>query len=131
MEQKESLETCAHISQLPNSVQNKINNLLTNSIMTSGIIVSGVLLAIDQLFRMEQLAVSSTSCLVNDSWLQINKDSSGHMLASSGLGEKGGEGIISKSFVRGHVTVGLDSMLQAVQLPAGITDLTTGLANVD
>ena len=131
MEQKETLQTCAHISKLPNSVQNKINNLLTNSIMSSGIIVSGILLAIDQLFRMEKLAVSSTSCLVNHSWLQINKDSSGHMLASSSLGEKGGEGIISKGLVRGHVAVRLDSMLKAVQLPTGITDLNTGLANVD
>ena len=30
-----------------------------------------------------------------------------------------------------HLTIGLDAMLQAVQLPASVTDLDTGLADVD
>jgi len=30
-----------------------------------------------------------------------------------------------------HLAVGLDAMLQAVELPAGISDLDTGLADVD
>ena len=30
-----------------------------------------------------------------------------------------------------HLTIGLDAVLEAVQLPAGITNLDTGLADVD
>jgi hypothetical protein len=30
-----------------------------------------------------------------------------------------------------HLAIGLDAVLQAVQLPAGVTDLDTGLADVD
>jgi hypothetical protein len=30
-----------------------------------------------------------------------------------------------------HLAIGLDAVLQAVQLPAGITDLDAGLADVD
>jgi hypothetical protein len=53
------------------------------------------------------------------------------MLSSSCLGEEGGEGVITKGLVRGHVTIRLDAVLQAVELPAGIADLATSLANVN
>ncbi len=55
------------------------------------------------------------------------------MLSSSSLTEEGVEGIVSASngLVRGHLTVWLDSMLQAVELPACIANLHTGLTNVD
>lgn len=64
--------------------------------------------------------------------LQVHKHGTRHVLASSGLAEKGVEGIISASngLVCGHLAIRLDSMLQAVQLPAGISDLDSGLANV-
>jgi len=55
------------------------------------------------------------------------------MFASASLAEEGVEGIVSTSngFVRWHLSIGLDAMFQAVQLPTGITDLATGLSNVD
>ena len=55
------------------------------------------------------------------------------MLSSSSLAEEGVESIItvSNGLVRGHLTIGLDTVLQAVELPAGITDLGTGLAKMN
>lgn len=55
------------------------------------------------------------------------------MLSGTGFGEKGVEGIITATngLVRGHLTIGLDAVLEAVELPARIADLDTGLANVD
>ena len=55
------------------------------------------------------------------------------MLASSGLAEEGVEGVVTTSdgLVGGHLAVGLDAVLQAVQLPAGIANLDSGLADVD
>lgn len=63
----------------------------------------------------------------------INEHGAGHVLAGTSLGEEGVEGIVAAAdgLVRRHLAVGLDAVLQAVQLPAGITDLDTGLANVD
>ena len=51
------------------------------------------------------------------------------MLTSSGLGKKSVEGIISTTdcLIRRHLTIGLDTMLEAVKLPAGVTGLHTGL----
>lgn len=71
--------------------------------------------------------------LTNNSWLQVNKDGPGDILPSSSLTEKGCERVIiaSTGLAAGHVAIGLDSMLQAVQLPAGVAHLDTGLANVN
>ncbi len=37
----------------------------------------------------------------------------------------------AQALVAGHGAVRLDAVLEAVQLPAGIADLTAGLAHVD
>ena len=55
------------------------------------------------------------------------------MLASSSLGEEGVESIITSTdgLVRWHLTVWLNTVLEAEELPAGITDLDTGLSDVN
>ena len=54
------------------------------------------------------------------------------MLSSTGLRKERGEGVITThELVGGHVSVGLDAMLEAVKLPAGIADLAAGLTDVD
>ena len=70
--------------------------------------------------------------ITNDSWLQINEDRSWDMFSSTGLREEGGEGVVAThELVRGHVPIGLDAMLQAVELPTGIADLAAGLTDVN
>ena len=72
---------------------------------------------------MEELAVGASSDLIDDSWFEIDEDGSGDVLASAGFGEKGVKGVVSTadSLVGGHLSVGLDSMLKAVELPARVT----------
>ena len=55
------------------------------------------------------------------------------MLSSSGLAKEGVEGVISatNSLVRRHLAVGLDAVLETVELPASISNLDTGLSSVD
>ena len=55
------------------------------------------------------------------------------MLSGASLAEEGVEGVVAAAdgLVGGHLTVGLDAMLQAVQLPAGVADLNAGLPHVD
>ena len=61
--------------------------------------------------------------LINDSRLKIDKNWSRDVFSGSGLGEKGVEWVISSSngLIWRHLTVGLDSVLKAVEFPAGIT----------
>jgi hypothetical protein len=55
------------------------------------------------------------------------------VLASTSLGEEGVESIIATTdgLVGGHLAIRLDTVLEAEELPAGITDLDTGLTNVN
>merc|ERR1712213_240137 len=131
MEQKESLKSSTGVSELPNPVENQVDNLLSDGVVSSGVVVSGVLLSVDELLGMVQLTIGSASGLIDDSRLQINEDGSWDVLASSSLGEEGLEGVVPEGLVGGHVAVGLDAMFEAVELPAGVSDLATGLADVD
>ena len=83
VEKEESLQSRTLVSQLTNTVQDKINNFFSNSVVSTSIIIGSVFLSSDQLFRMEQLSVSSCSYFVDDSWFQINEDSSWDMFSGS------------------------------------------------
>lgn len=69
----------------------------------------------------------------NDGGFQVNEDRSGDVLPSPGLTEEGCERVIvpSHGLVTRHLAVWLDTMFQAVELPAGVPHLNTSLANVD
>jgi len=133
VEDKESLETSALISELSDSVEAEINDFLTDGVVTTGEVVGGILFTRDKLLWVEELSVGSGSDLIDDSWLEIKEDGSWDVLASTGLREEGVESIITTSngLVRWHLTVWLDSVLEAEKLPACVTDLDTGLTNVD
>ena len=131
MKHKEALYVRGVLSQPFQPVHRNLYLLLPNGVVAPGVVVGSVLLSVDQLLRMVKLTVSSNSGLVNDSWLQVNEDSSWNVLSASGLGEEGLEGVISEGLVRGHAAIGLDSMLEAVELPTGVSNLDSGLADMD
>ena len=64
VEDQETLETSTLISELPDSVEDKVDDFLTNGVVTTGIVVGGVFLAGDQLFWVEQLSVGASSDLI-------------------------------------------------------------------
>ena len=89
------------------------------------------------MFKPEILGTASKNCQINlptdNGGLQVHEDSPGHVLPSSGLGEEGVEAVVSgpDGLVGGHLAIRLNAVLQAVELPAGVTDLATSLADVD
>ena len=87
----------------------------------------------DELFRVEELSVGSSPHFINNSWLQVQEHCSRNVFSSPGLAEEGVEGVIttSDSLVRGHLTIRLDTVLQTVQFPTSISDLYTGLTEMD
>jgi hypothetical protein len=98
--------------------------------MATGVVVGGILLTGDELLRVVELTVGTSTDLVTHSGLKIDHDGTGDVLASTSLREKGVEGVVTATdgLVRRHLTIGLDSVLEAVKLPAGITGLDTSLA---
>jgi len=130
---EETLETSALIGKLSDSVEAEINDLLTDGVMTTGEVVGGILLSGDELLGVEQLSVGAGTDLVDDCGLEIEEHRAGDVLASTSLGEEGVESVVTTTdgLIGGHLTVRLDSVLEAEELPAGVTDLDTGLTDVD
>merc|ERR1719310_495284 len=96
-------------------------------------VVRSILLAADQLLRMEKLTVGAGPHLVNHRRLEVHEDRARHVLARARLGEERVEGIVAAAdrLVARHLTVRLDPVLQAEKLPARVPDLETRLADVD
>jgi hypothetical protein len=133
MEDQEALETGALIGELADAVEDQVDDFLANGVVTTSVVVGGVFLAGDQLLGVEQLTVGSGADFIDDSWFQVNEDGTWDVLASSSFAEEGVEGVIATSdgLVRGHLTIWLDSVLEAVEFPTGVTDLDTGLTNMN
>ena len=133
VEDEETLETSALIGELSDSVEAEIDDLLTNGVVSSGEVVGGIFLSGDELLGVEKLSVGSGSDLIDNGGLEIEEDGSGNVLSGTGLGEEGVEGIITTTdgFVGWHLTIWLDSVLKAEEFPAGVTNLDTGLTDVD
>ena len=76
---------------------------------------------------------SSKYFLTDNSGFQVYEDSTRNVFSRSSFAEKGVKGIITTAdgFVARHLAIRLNSMLQAVQLPTSISNLNSGLANVD
>ena len=111
-----------------------VDNLLSDCVVTTSIVVGSILLSTDDLLGVIKLAECSTSDLVTHGWFKINVDSTGNVLARSRFTEEGAVGIINSTaggLGRSHCTVGVDAMLQAVQLPAAVTSLDTSLAEMN
>jgi hypothetical protein len=82
---------------------------------------------------VEQLSVGSGSDFIDDSWLEIEEDTSWYVLTGTGFTEESVEGIISSTdgLIGWHLTIGLDTVFQTEELPTGVTDLGTSLSDVD
>jgi hypothetical protein len=133
VEDEETLETSALIGELADSVEAEINDLTTDGVMSSGEVVSGIFLSGDELLGVEQLSVGSGSDLIDNGGLEIEEDGSGDVLTGTSLGEEGVESVVTTTdgLIGGHLTVRLNSVLEAEEFPACVTDLDTGLSNVD
>jgi len=133
VEEEKSLKTSTLIGKFSDPVENQIDELFSDGVVTTSVVVGGIFFTSDQLLWMEQLPVGSGPNLVDNGWFKINENSPWHVFAGTSLREKGVEGVVttSDSFIRRHLTVWLDAVLEAVELPAGITDLSTGLTDVN
>jgi len=122
----------AVVSELANAIEDEVDDLLANRVVAAGEVVRRVLLAADELLRVEQLTVRARAHLVDHGRLEVHEDRARHVLARARLAEERVERIVAAAnrLVRGHLTVRLDAVLEAEELPARVTDLETGLADL-
>ena len=69
----------------------------------------------------------------DDGRLEVDEDRAGHVLAGAGLGEEGVECVVAAAdrLVGRHLAIGLDAVLEAVQLPARVAGLHAALTKMD
>jgi hypothetical protein len=133
MENQESLQSSTVIRQLANPIETEIHDFFANGVMATCKVVGSIFFAADELFRVEELTVCASAHLVDDGWLEIYKNRTRDVFACTSFTEESVEGIITAadSGVTGHLTIRLNAMFEAVQLPTSIADLDPGLSNVD
>jgi len=132
VEDEETLKSGTVISELSDTIKDKIDNFFANGIVTTSVVVGGILFSRDQLLRVVQLTVGAGSDFIERSRLKIDEHCARDVFSSSSFREKGVEGIVTTTdgFVGRHLTIRLDSMLKAVKLPTAVTHLNSGLTNM-
>jgi len=136
VENHETLKTGTLVSLFTKSVKNKVDNFFTDGVVTTGVIIGGIFLSGDELFWVEQLAVRTRTDFVNDGWFQIKEDSTGDVFTSTSFGEESTirvvVGIIIVAIADGwFLPVRLNAVLEAEKFPTRITELDTGLTDMD
>ena len=131
VEDQETLQSGAVVGNMTDLVEHLVDEFFAHCVMTSSVIVGGIFLARDHLLWMEQFPISSGPDFIDHIRLQIDVDRPRHIFALSRLGEEGAEARVGISGLSlfGEESIRLNPVLQAVQLPAGIGDLNTGLAD--
>ena len=79
------------------------------------------------------MSVSTGSYFINDGGFQIEENTSWYVFTGTSFREKGVEGIISSSdsLIRWHLSIGLDTVFEAEEFPAGVTYLDTSLSDMN
>ena len=133
VEDKETLESGTGISKLSDAIQDLVDDLLSGGVVSTGVVIGGIFLSRDDLFGMVKLGVSSGADFVAHSGFQIHKDSTGDVLSRRSFAEEGVVRVIGRAagIVGWHFTVRGNAVLQAVEFPAVVTDLDTGLTEMD
>jgi len=132
VEDHESLETSAVISELSDAIKDEVDDLLADGVVTTGVVVGSILLAGDELLRVVELTVGASSDFIERSRLEVNEDTTRDVFAGTSLREEGVERVVAAtdSLIGGHLAIRLNAVLKTVELPAAVAHLDSGLANV-
>lgn len=132
VEDQESLETSAVVGNPADLVENLVDHLLSNGVVTTSIVVRGILLARDHVLGVEKATVGAGADLIDHIGLEITVDGTGNIFALASFREESAESVVGVGLLAllGQVTIGLNAVLQAVELPARVGDLATSLTDV-
>jgi len=109
VEDQEALKTGAVICDAADLVHNLFNELLADGVLATSVVVRGILLAGDQVFGVEEVAVRTGTNLIDDVRLEIDVDGTGDVSSLASLREEGGEaaGLVSVLVAVDGVTIRL------------------------
>lgn len=105
-------------SHTANAVHDIVDHLLANGVVTTSIVVGSIFLAADQQLGVEELAVTTSSDLINGRGVEIDKDGARNMLSAARLGEEGLEGasLTDIASIGVGTTIGAEPVLEEVAI---------------
>ena len=127
----ESLEAITALSFLADNIEDGVNELSTFGVMSLGPVVTGTGLSENEVIGSEELSERSGTDGVHGTGLEIHKDGSGDVTATSGFVIVDVDSLeleVGVSVVR---TGGVNSMLVGDNFPELGTDLVTALSSLD
>lgn len=85
MENEESLQSRASIGKTSKTVENGVDQLLSDSVVTPGVVGSGIFLSAHESLGVEERSISSSTDFINHSGLEIDVDGSGNVFSLVGV----------------------------------------------
>mmetsp|Transcript_122006 Transcript_122006/g.171719 ORF Transcript_122006/g.171719 Transcript_122006/m.171719 type:complete len:462 (-) Transcript_122006:77-1462(-) len=127
----EALKAVATLSLLSDDIEDGVDQLSTFGVVTLGPVVTGTSLTENEVVGSEELTEGTGSDGVHGSGLQIHKDGSGDVSATSGLVVVNVDSLELEIRVTVVGTGGVNTVLIGDDLPELSTDLVTALTTLD
>jgi hypothetical protein len=111
------LEAGAVVGKLANAVKDQVNNLLSDRVVAAGIVVGSIFLSVDDLLRVIETLVMSSTDFVANSWFQVDVDGTRDVLATLGFTKERRERIVTATNFCGirHGAIRFNAMLEAIE----------------
>jgi len=81
VEDEETLKASALVGQLADAVEHQINDFLADGVVTTGVVVGSIFLAGDELLRMEESSVRTSTNFIDHSGFKIDEYGARNVLA--------------------------------------------------
>lgn len=126
----ETLEAVTRLGLFADNVQDRVDELSTLGVVTLGPVVTGTRLAKDKVVRAEKLTVGTGTDRVHRTGLQVNKDGTGHVLATGGLIVVDVDALQLEVRVSVVCSGGVNTVFVGNDFPEFGTDLVTALTGL-
>jgi hypothetical protein len=133
VEDKESLKSGTVVTHLTDLVYDGVDDILSDGVVTTSVVIGSILLSTDDGLGVVEGSVVSGTDGVTYGWLKIDHYSTRDVLSVLGLAEEGvvRAVLLSNGFISRHGSIRGNTVLKAVELPAGVTDCETSLSDMN
>jgi hypothetical protein len=128
------LKTVTALGDAPDAIHRRLDELAAEAVVTATVVAARVLFARDQRDGIEQRTVAAAADLVDGNRLGVEENHAWHALDAVRVvvvaAAEERVGVVVNVVVPAERPIGLNSMLETEQLPAGASDLSCELRGI-
>merc|ERR1719447_914303 len=125
----EALNVLRVVNELSETVIHLVEYFLANGVVSASEVVRGIFLAVQEELRVENLCVVASPDIIHHCGFQVYGDVTRDVLPGARLLVERGK--VFAFVLAFDSTVLCDFMFEAILLPNGVTELNSGLSDVD